>query len=97
MGVPRPPGQRSRCRACATSRACRRAAFDGRGNFSLGVREQIIFPEINYDKIDKIKGLNISIVTTARDRRRGSRAARAPRDAVPAAEASTWRVCASAS
>jgi large subunit ribosomal protein L5 len=41
-------------------------AFDGRGNFSLGIREQIIFPEINYDKIDKIKGLNISIVTTAR-------------------------------
>ncbi|HEY3353311.1 MAG TPA: 50S ribosomal protein L5 [Polyangia bacterium] len=41
-------------------------SFDGRGNFSLGVREQIIFPEINYDKIDKIKGLNICIVTTAR-------------------------------
>jgi large subunit ribosomal protein L5 len=41
-------------------------AFDGRGNYSLGVREQIIFPEINYDKIDKIKGLNISIVTTAK-------------------------------
>jgi large subunit ribosomal protein L5 len=40
-------------------------AFDGRGNFSLGVREQIIFPEINYDKIDKIKGLNISICTSA--------------------------------
>ncbi len=40
-------------------------AFDGRGNFSLGVKEQIIFPEINYDKIDKIKGLNISIVTSA--------------------------------
>jgi large subunit ribosomal protein L5 len=40
-------------------------AFDGRGNFSLGIREQIIFPEINYDKIDKIKGLNISIVTSA--------------------------------
>jgi large subunit ribosomal protein L5 len=40
-------------------------AFDGRGNFSLGVKEQIIFPEIDYDKIDKIKGLNISIVTTA--------------------------------
>ncbi|HBT97046.1 MAG TPA: 50S ribosomal protein L5 [Desulfobulbaceae bacterium] len=40
--------------------------FDGRGNFSVGVREQIIFPEINYDKIDKIKGLNISIVTTAK-------------------------------
>jgi large subunit ribosomal protein L5 len=41
-------------------------AFDGRGNYSLGIREQIIFPEINYDKIDKIKGLNITIVTTAR-------------------------------
>jgi large subunit ribosomal protein L5 len=41
-------------------------AFDGRGNFSLGIKEQIIFPEINYDKIDKIKGMNISIVTTAK-------------------------------
>lgn len=40
--------------------------FDGRGNYTLGVREQIIFPEINYDKIDKIKGMNITIVTTAR-------------------------------
>jgi len=40
-------------------------AFDGRGNYSLGIREQIIFPEINYDKVDKIKGLNISFVTTA--------------------------------
>ena len=40
--------------------------FDGRGNYTLGVREQIIFPEIEYDKIDSIKGLNISIVTTAK-------------------------------
>lgn len=40
-------------------------AFDGRGNYSLGIKELIIFPEIDYDKIDKIKGLNISIVTTA--------------------------------
>ncbi|QCQ21046.1 50S ribosomal protein L5 [Desulfoglaeba alkanexedens] len=40
-------------------------AFDGRGNYTLGVKEQIIFPEIDYDKIDKIKGMNISIVTTA--------------------------------
>ncbi len=40
-------------------------AFDGRGNYTLGVREEIIFPEIDYDKIDKIKGLNITIVTTA--------------------------------
>lgn len=41
-------------------------AFDGRGNYSIGMREQIVFPEIDYDKIDKIKGLNITIVTTAR-------------------------------
>ncbi len=40
-------------------------SFDGRGNFSMGIKEQIIFPEINYDKIDKIKGLNINIATTA--------------------------------
>jgi len=41
-------------------------AFDGRGNYTLGVREQIIFPEIDYDKVDQIKGMNISFVTTAR-------------------------------
>jgi large subunit ribosomal protein L5 len=40
-------------------------AFDGRGNYTLGIREQIVFPEINYDKIDKIKGMNITFVTTA--------------------------------
>ncbi|MGA8180131.1 MAG: 50S ribosomal protein L5 [Desulfobacterales bacterium] len=41
-------------------------AFDGHGNYTLGIKEHIIFPEIDYDKIDNIKGLNISIVTTAR-------------------------------
>jgi large subunit ribosomal protein L5 len=41
-------------------------AFDGRGNYSLGMKEQIVFPEIDYDKVDKIKGLNISFVTTAK-------------------------------
>ena len=41
-------------------------AFDGRGNYSLGVREQIIFPEIEYDKIDAIRGMNITISTTAK-------------------------------
>lgn len=41
-------------------------AFDGRGNYSLGIREQIIFPEIDYDKIERIRGLNVTIVTTAR-------------------------------
>ncbi len=40
--------------------------FDGRGNYSLGLKEQIIFPEVDYDKIDKIRGLNISIVTSAK-------------------------------
>jgi large subunit ribosomal protein L5 len=41
-------------------------AFDGRGNYSLGVREQIIFPEINYDKVDKLRGLSVAVVTTAK-------------------------------
>lgn len=40
--------------------------FDGKGNYSLGIKEQLIFPEINYDKVDKIKGMNITIVTTAK-------------------------------
>ena len=41
-------------------------AFDGRGNYTLGLREQLVFPEIEYDKIDKLRGLEISIITTAR-------------------------------
>jgi large subunit ribosomal protein L5 len=41
-------------------------AFDGKGNYTLGIKEQLIFPEINYDKVDKIKGMNITIVTTAK-------------------------------
>lgn len=46
-------------------------AFDGRGNYTLGIREQIIFPEIDLDKIDKVKGLNVTIVTTARNDEEG--------------------------
>jgi large subunit ribosomal protein L5 len=46
-------------------------SFDGRGNYTLGIREHIIFPEINYDKIDKVKGLNVTIVTTARNDEEG--------------------------
>ena len=42
------------------------SAFDGRGNYSIGLHEQIIFPEIEYDKVEKVKGMNITIVTTAR-------------------------------
>ncbi len=41
-------------------------AFDGKGNYTLGIKEQLIFPEINYDQIDKIKGLNITVVTSAK-------------------------------
>jgi len=48
-------------------------AFDGRGNYTLGVREQLIFPEIDYDKIDKTRGLEISFVTTARTDEEGRR------------------------
>ena len=46
-------------------------AFDGRGNYSLGIREQIIFPEIDYDKIDSIRGLDVTITTTARTNEEG--------------------------
>jgi large subunit ribosomal protein L5 len=46
-------------------------AFDGKGNYTLGVREQVIFPEINYDKVERIKGLNITVVTTARNDEEG--------------------------
>jgi large subunit ribosomal protein L5 len=48
-----------------------RKAFDGKGNYTLGLREQIIFPEIDYDKIDAIKGLNVSFVTTAKSDEEG--------------------------
>ena len=42
------------------------SAFDGRGNYALGLKEQLIFPEIEYDKIDKVRGMDIIIVTTAK-------------------------------
>ena len=44
-----------------------RKAFDGRGNYNLGVREQIIFPEIDYDQVDSLRGLDIAITTSAKD------------------------------
>ena len=47
-------------------RGVSRRGFDGQGNYTMGLKEQIVFPEVNYDKVEKIKGLNISIVTTAR-------------------------------
>jgi large subunit ribosomal protein L5 len=48
-------------------------SFDGRGNFSMGLREQLIFPEIDYDKIDRIRGLQINIITTAKTDEEGKR------------------------
>ena len=50
-----------RCRGAGL----RADAFDGRGNYALGIREQLIFPEIEYDKIEKLRGMNIAICTTA--------------------------------
>jgi large subunit ribosomal protein L5 len=46
-------------------------SFDGRGNFSLGIKEQIIFPEIQYDQIDQLRGMDITITTTAKDDKQG--------------------------
>ncbi len=48
-------------------------AFDGRGNYSLGIREQLIFPEIEYDKVDKVRGMQVTIVTTAKTDEEGRR------------------------
>lgn len=48
-------------------------AFDGRGNYTLGLREQLVFPEIDYDKVDKVRGMEVSVVTTARTDEEGRR------------------------
>ena len=48
-------------------------AFDGRGNYTLGIREQLVFPEVDYDRIDKVRGMEITIVTTARNDEEGRR------------------------
>ena len=53
-------------RVCVTSEALTRNAFDGRGNYALGIKEQLIFPEIEYDKIDKVRGMDVIFVTTAK-------------------------------
>jgi large subunit ribosomal protein L5 len=48
-------------------------AFDGRGNYTLGLREQLVFPEIDYDKVDKVRGMEVSVVTTANTDEEGRR------------------------
>ena len=55
-----------RCPASATSAAFRGNSFDGRGNYAFGLKEQIIFPEIDFDKVDAIRGMDICFVTTAK-------------------------------
>ena len=57
-------------------------SFDGRGNYSIGIREQIIFPEIDYDKVPSIRGLDVAITTSAKTDEAGARAARRPRPPV---------------
>ena len=57
-------------------------AFDGRGNYSLGITEQIVFPEIDYDKVQRISGMNIAFVTSAPNDEEGRAAPQAPRDAL---------------
>ncbi len=52
-------------------RGLEETSFDGNGNYTFGIKEQIIFPEINYDKIDKVRGLNITICTTAKSNKEG--------------------------
>lgn len=52
-------------------RGVSRRSFDGRGNYSIGLREQIVFPEIDYDKVDKLRGLEVAIVTTAQNDNEG--------------------------
>ena len=54
-------------------------AFDGRGNYTLGLKDQLVFPEIDYTRVDKIKGMNITLTTTRKERRRRPRAAQGPR------------------
>ncbi len=57
-------------------------SFDGRGNYSLGFREQLAFPEIDYDKVDRLRGLEISIVTTAKTDEESRKTAGTPRHAL---------------
>ncbi len=66
MGIPGPPGVRSLCRVSATSAASRGKQFDGNGNYTFGLTEQVMFHEIDQDKIDRVRGMDITVVTTAK-------------------------------
>ena len=85
--VRRPARSTSRCRACATSAASTPKSFDGRGNYTIGIKEHIIFPEIDYDKAADIWGMDITVCTTREIRRRGARVADRIQLPVPAVRA----------
>jgi len=59
------------CHACATSGACPRTRLTARGNYTLGLKDQLVFPEIDYTRVDKIKGMNITCPTSARNDEEG--------------------------
>ena len=65
MGVPRPTDQPRDSGASATSAGLNPRSFDGHGNYTFGVSDQLIFPEVDYDTIDAPRGMDITIVTTA--------------------------------
>ena len=62
-------------------------SFDGRGNYNMGVKEHVIFPEIDYDTVDQVRGMDVAFTTTAQTRRRGVHAPRRARHAVRARRA----------
>ena len=64
MGVPRPP-HRGRAARIRDFRGLNPRTFDGHGNFTFGLTEQLVFPEIDYDKIEKVRGMDITVVTSA--------------------------------
>jgi large subunit ribosomal protein L5 len=57
---------RSRCPASATFAWLNPKSFDGRGNYAMGLKEQLVFPEISYDQIDKVRGMDVIVTTTAK-------------------------------
>ena len=83
LGVPRPPAVARAARASATSAACRPKQFDGNGNYTFGLPEQSVFHEIDQDKIDRVRGFDITVVTTAKNDDEGRALLRAARLPVP--------------
>ena len=84
VGVPRPADRASRCRASATSAACRRRASTAAATTRSACKDQLLFPEIDYMKVDKARGMNISVVTTAKTDEEVAQAAAVARHAVQA-------------